>query len=583
MREEILKIYNQFDNYQKFFGLLKSKNGSKYMSYISGETNFLNNFGVKDIIKIYYFINDIKEIKLCTCGKHLRFRTFRDGFYKTCGDKECVSIERKKTSMSIYGVDNPMKDESIRKKMTETMINRHGVMWAQQNKNIQEKTRNAYSNKTEEEKLEESSNRSASQKENWKDNREDILLKQTNTKIQKYGSLENYYEIVGEKISDFRKKMTTEKRKEWIDKTTKSNKEFYTKEIVEKLPPDVTYVDRYRTETDNDYILILNCGICKNDFEIHRGLIKSRKENNETTCIFCNPKKFGYSRSEKEVFNFIKLIYDECVIENHKVSNQELDIYIPNMKLGIEYNGLYWHSEKYKDKNFHIDKTKFFEKNDIRIFHIWEDQWIHKKEIIKSRLKYIFRKSDIKLYARKCSIKDVSESESKTFLEANHIQGSQIGSSYRIGLYNGGVLVSLMTFGSCRRNLGNKNEKNIYELYRFCTKLDHSVSGGASKILTHFINHIKPTKIISYSDNSYSTGNLYESLGFTKEGTSSPNYYWYNKNEIKRYNRFAFRKDKLVSAGYDSNVSEKDIMHSLGFYKIFDCGSQRWVYNNTIH
>ena len=136
-----------------------------------------------------------------------------------------------------------------------------------------------------------------------------------------------------------------------------------------------------------------------------------------------------------------------------------------------------------------------------------------------------------------------------------------------------------MTFGSLRKSLGQKSQINSYELLRFCNKKNISIVGGASKIFKYFLNKWKPNEIISYSDNSRSNGNLYEKLCFNLISETEPNYYWIIDG-VRRH-RFNFRKDRLVKLGYDSQKTEIQIMTELGYSRIFDCGSKKWIFSNN--
>jgi hypothetical protein len=194
--------------------------------------------------------------------------------------------------------------------------------------------------------------------------------------------------------------------------------------------------------------------------------------------------------------------------------------------------------------------------------------------MIINRIKY-----SNKIWARKCEIKEIYDNKLvRSFLNENHIQGF-IGSKFKVGLFFENELVSLMTFGEMRKSLGQKSKKNTYELLRFCNKLNYSVVGGASKLFSYFTKNNEVSEIISYSLNSYSDGNLYKNLNFELIGNTSLNYYWC-KNGI-RYHRFNFRKDKLVKMGYDPSKTEVNIMNDLGYYRIFDCGSKKWIYKNN--
>ena len=134
-----------------------------------------------------------------------------------------------------------------------------------------------------------------------------------------------------------------------------------------------------------------------------------------------------------------------------------------------------------------------------------------------------------------------------------------------------------MTFGSLRRNMGRKSTENEYELLRFCNKNNNIVIGGASKLFKHFLNKINPNRVISYSKNDYSNGNVYNKLGFNKTSDTKSNYYWVVNNI--RENRYKWRKDVLVKMGKDASLSEADIMKSMGYYRIYDSGNMRWDFN----
>lgn len=280
------------------------------------------------------------------------------------------------------------------------------------------------------------------------------------------------------------------------------------------------------------------------------------------------------SHQENEISEFIKSLGFEVETSNRKMLDaaKEIDIFIPSKNIAIEFDGLYWHNEsKNKDKNYHLSKTEECEKKGIRLIHIFEDEWTYKQEIVKSRLKAILGVSDEKIYARKCEIKTVNNNDCKMFIETNHIQGN-VGSSVKYGLYYNDELVSVMTFGKLRKNLGQESKENEYELLRFCNKLNTNVIGGASKLLKHFIKEHKPNSIVSYSDRRWNTGKVYEKMGFVYEHSSEPNYYYIIRQ--RRYNRFAFRKDILIKQGFDKNKSEHEIMLERGIYRIYDCGTK---------
>jgi hypothetical protein len=203
----------------------------------------------------------------------------------------------------------------------------------------------------------------------------------------------------------------------------------------------------------------------------------------------------------------------------------------------------------------------------IDLFHIWEDDWLYKKELIKSMIKNKLGLTKNKLSARNCQVKEVKDIELiRNFLKENHIQG-YTNSKYKIGLFYKDELVSLMLFG--------KSRNNSMELSRFCNKKDYLVRGSASKLFKWFLNNKKYKEIISYSDISYSTGNLYEKLGFVLEKISKPDYSYVLDGLRKHKSNFS--KNKLLTKGFIGK-SEKEIMLKRKIYKVYNCGLLKYSF-----
>lgn len=295
-----------------------------------------------------------------------------------------------------------------------------------------------------------------------------------------------------------------------------------------------------------------------------------RAENhwNGAGCPKCSC--IGKSKDEKEVLTFIKQIYSGIIEENVRklVDGYELDVFIPELNLAIEYDGLYWHSEDKKGKMYHFDKTVASEKKQITLLHIFSNEWSLKKDIWKSMIKNRFQTCDERIYARKCELKSISSKESKEFLNNNHIQGN-IPASIRYGLFYNNELVSIMTFGKSRFN---KNYQ--YELLRSCTKKNYIIVGGVSKLFSYFVKQHNPSSIISYCDRRYANGKMYNNLKFKLKKISKPNY-WYTKNNLEILSRISFQKHKLKDKleTFDNSLSEWDNMKNNGWNRIWDCGN----------
>jgi len=291
----------------------------------------------------------------------------------------------------------------------------------------------------------------------------------------------------------------------------------------------------------------------------------------------------GYviSTMEDEIASFIEELGLSVERRNRSIlEGKEIDIFIPSLSVGIECDGLKWHTEEFIDKNFHLDKTNKCLEKGIRLIHVFEDEWLFKKDIVKSIIMNAARMDSQRIFARKCEIRKVEDTEERNgFLNSNHIQGdicNGIVASY--GLYFNGELVSIMVFGRPRVNLGRKTyDDGEYELLRFCNKTRHSIVGGASRMFKRFIEDFNPNRIISYCDRRYGTGRIYEILGFGMTHISKPNYYYVFGNNRK--NRFTFRKDELVKEGFPKEKTEHEIMLERGIYRIYDCGNYVYVWN----
>jgi hypothetical protein len=284
-------------------------------------------------------------------------------------------------------------------------------------------------------------------------------------------------------------------------------------------------------------------------------------------CIKCVPK---ISSFELEINDYItnELRLNTIISDRSILNGKELDIYIPSKNLAIEFNGLYWHSELFKSKNYHLNKTKLCNDKDIKLIHIFEDEWLYKQDIVKSRLRNILGLTNLKIYGRKCIIKELSTKDINKFLSNNHLQGA-VRASINLGLYYNNELVSVMTFNKPRLGIGVRYDG--YELSRFANILNTTVIGGASKLVKHFIKIYKPKEIRSYADIRWSDGDLYKTLGFTETHRNKPNY-WYI-NGLNRLHRFNFRKHKLKEEGFDISKTEHEIMLERKIYRIYDCGT----------
>jgi hypothetical protein len=252
----------------------------------------------------------------------------------------------------------------------------------------------------------------------------------------------------------------------------------------------------------------------------------------------------------------------------------EIDIYLPDYNLGIDFNGIYWHSDLYRGRRYHQSKYRYFKEKNTQLIQIFENEWVNKESIVKSIL---LNKLGVntKIFARKCSVREVDSVSGTKFLEQNHLQSSS-SAGIRIGLFYNDELVCLGAFGKFRY----KNE-DAYEIIRFAGKLGHTVVGGFERILKHFETAYSPKKIISFVDVRYFTGNSYKN--FINTDLTQPNYFYFKDKDktLTLWSRVKFQKHKLKDKLkiFDPVLSEYENMLNNGYLRIFDAGNLKMVKN----
>ena len=291
-------------------------------------------------------------------------------------------------------------------------------------------------------------------------------------------------------------------------------------------------------------------------------------KNGVPRCPICFPTT--EDSSKQELISFCKEHYPNLIVNDNSILNNDvLDIYIPEINIAISFDSLYDNGElSISARNYHLMKTIKCRDRGVFLFHILEDEWNQKKDIVKSILLNKLGKSPNVIFARNCQVQIIRDY--RWFLETNHIQGA-IASSINIGLVYNNEVVSMLNMGKSRYNKGYE-----YEISRFCCKLNTSVVGGFSKLFKYFISEYKPSSVITYADRRYSDGNLYRVNGFDELPSSDPNYYYYRSNKT-RWSRVKFQKHKLhkVLKFFDPNLTEWQNMSHIqnGYDRIWDCGN----------
>lgn len=346
------------------------------------------------------------------------------------------------------------------------------------------------------------------------------------------------------------------------------------------LPKSIVF-DSIRSNTqkkeiyaDPNKVIKFTCIDCGSTEELPTETVKWRIINTGTCCHKCSGISTG-SIAQLEINQFIKdLGFDTILNDKTILHPKHIDILIPSKNLAIEYNGLAYHNELRKGKTYHNDKRNGAAAKGIQLIHIFEDEWLHTPEIVKSRLRYLLGCVPAKLYARKCQIQPVDKLQETEFLIKNHIQGVDSKSSVKLGLFYNNRLVSLMTFSKPNKAKGYNKQDNTWELLRFCNEIDTTVIGAANKLFQYFIKTYDPQTIITFADLRWSVGKLYTTLGFTQLENTRLNYWYIDLKNVKRIHRFNLRKkqNETIKTEYELRLEQ-------GWLRVWDCGSAKFIWS----
>jgi hypothetical protein len=591
---------------------LKKDNKDLY-SWLLQSTPFLPET-VKVTERIYCIINNISAQPVCKmCGKTATFRDYTFGYNTYCGPKcsanDPDSKEKKKaTNRQRYGADYFLGTKECLKKTKATCQEKYGVDNVKQ---LDETTL----------KIRKTNLKNRGFEHHTQD---PIYIKEQQTRnLTKWGNVNpmNTPEVLAKNKAKFGSEhyMCTA---EFREKSAATLQNVYGVDNILQVPEIkaralATNLKLYGNEnfsqshyTNFEYW---------NDIEyIKKHFITDRRVDYTKAKLFFNAayetllnhfknelqidiENKGTSQDEIDIITYIHAIvpgatiqqgnrtllkYEEIIEGCAKKKHKELDIYLPEFNLAIEFDGIFWHSigthghtttkEENKRRRTNAQmKVNMLAQKGIKLLSIWENEWHtpYKQKIWKSMIRASLGKTR-KIFARKCDIKSITPKEEIIFLKENHMQGYVGGTTHRYGLFYKGVLKAVMTFGKARFN----NDFADFELLRFATERKHTIVGGASKLLSYFQKEMNYPTILSYANKRWSMGKLYEALGFVYLKTTNPSSYYFKNSENGRAPKMlhwgASQKhkiEKLVKI-YNPELSAQDNLFFNGYRKIYDAG-----------
>lgn len=435
--------------------------------------------------------------------------------YDTCMSKwgtgsyfstdECKE-KNKQWSLDNYGVDNAFKSKQFQQDVRKIMQERYGVEYTAQSKQLQQKMKN--------------------------------------TCMERYGC--EYYHSSSAGKEHMKRTMLEANGNSPEVISLIMSKEALTNYIL-SLPEEDRFVANIAKR--------LGCDPTTLGIYVH-------KYHNISDIVYKHEGGYCHSYIEDEIYEFINSLAPALRQYKKLIYPQEVDIFVPSYKLAIEVNGVYWHSDKFgRDKNYHKDKSAKVEATGNRLYHIFEYEWKNStsQTIIKSQLRNALGVTAKKIYARNCDVRYIKSDECRPFMNMNHLQGFRNSSVY-IGLFFDNRLVSALTLGKPYFSKGCE-----WEIYRYCSLIDHVVVGGFSKLFKHFVEDYRPLSVLTYSDCAKGTGNVYQKNGFEFEGITSPNYVWAKEHDVKSRYQCQMK-------------NERQHMENLGYLRVYDCGNAKWTW-----
>lgn len=302
-------------------------------------------------------------------------------------------------------------------------------------------------------------------------------------------------------------------------------------------------------------------------------------------CTRCNHMR---SAGEEAVASLFSIFTKVSQRDRTLIRPKELDVYLPEHKLAVEYCGEFYHSygdpiDEQQNKHKHYNKYEACRQLGVRLITLYESEWAGHNYAVRRLLRNALGKSKGKLMARKCFLSTVPHADAKRFYDRYHPQGGE-GHGEHYGLFWKGKLVACMrfTFGANDRG----RSERVWTLSRYATRI--TVAGGASRLFKAFLLDKQPEVVKSFSDNRFFGGEMYEALGFQLDAELPPDYMvWSPRIGLRpksHYQRRVLNKrleEHGVAGTFDPKTdprSEAEMTYLMGCRRMYDCGKKRWIW-----
>jgi predicted SprT family Zn-dependent metalloprotease len=322
-----------------------------------------------------------------------------------------------------------------------------------------------------------------------------------------------------------------------------------------KLDPNQDLPDEWSYGVDRKYTYTCTCGGALSPLfrDVYSG---------KTRSCGCGRTGQGEFSPENEVRVYVRVISEDTYPTSYPIegTRKSYDIYIPSNKLAIEHHGLIWHSEKYSTGARDHEKLLLARDRGDRLIQIYSDEWRDKQEIMKDMLTSLITHPKGKRIKPTFSLEYTTSKEARSFLDQHHYLGAASGCLTAVAKH-GEAIVGVWVF--------MKREEGVILWHRACVDHKFKMWNPHEKVLHLALPVLKEMgfkKMITFSDNRFHTGQLYEKLGFKFEKELKPDYgYTDGTNRVSKYNL-------RVKAG----INEKASAQAKGWFRIWDSGKKRF-------
>lgn len=495
--------------------------------------------------RLRMFVFDKIRVNHCkTCGTELR--VWKKDDWKTFCSMSCAQNDPENKARMLAGQSTVDWQEKV-KKREDTMQNAYGYTTYSKTEDAKQK----FAERT---------------KEAWAnpEKKSQRIQKRIETNVERYGKEHTSQRpeqriISGQAISKTYKEKSDEQKSTLIDEYRKSrlNSDAYAVLTNREMLADLYLVRKMSVVGIARH---LNCSGESVVYSIHdHGFLYEPNRYSVTSDI------------ELELFSFVSSICADT-ISTYK-DGKHIDVFIPHLNIGFEFNGVYWHSEAKKSRYYHSEKVEYFYNRDIRYVQIWEDDWINNQDVVKQFIRNLLGQNN-RIGARKTHVVEISQSEFSTFMDDNHMQGAT-SASIRLGLVYQDKIVAAMGFKNVASNVTTVGK--TAELVRFANV---NVTGAFTKLLKYFERNFDYDYIKSFADLEIvdKRSNVYSKHGFVAEDVIEPDYRYYNYRTGQREHKFGYRKSTFQKLGFDiTNKTERELALEYGLLRCYDSGKIKYT------